>query len=166
MHVRFGQQWGLHLLKSLEHFFCFSASICLITGFHHPLFYPDTLGHKGPQRMTNWGLASFTDAELEVRKKSWQERKNQGAQAQWISPCRMCQEESDCMSSHCHSQGLKSSWDFIYFIDLRSNKTSTLIPFGWCIWQNYLEASSTNRFFFLVSKKLLRAPAEKTINYF
>ncbi|CAL8243686.1 unnamed protein product [Lota lota] len=34
-------------------------------------------GHKGPQIMTNWGPASFTDAELELRKKSWQERKNQ-----------------------------------------------------------------------------------------
>ncbi|KAG7483117.1 hypothetical protein JOB18_039673 [Solea senegalensis] len=32
-------------------------------------------GHKGPQRITNWGPASFTDAELEMRKKSWQERK-------------------------------------------------------------------------------------------
>ncbi|KAK5874002.1 hypothetical protein PBY51_018992 [Eleginops maclovinus] len=39
-------------------------------------------GHKGPQRITNWGPASFTDAELEMRKKSWQESKNQGAQAQ------------------------------------------------------------------------------------
>ncbi|XP_041792619.1 switch-associated protein 70 [Chelmon rostratus] len=39
-------------------------------------------GHKGPQRITNWGPASFTDAELELRKKSWQERKNQGAEAQ------------------------------------------------------------------------------------
>ncbi|KAG8001563.1 Switch-associated protein 70 [Nibea albiflora] len=39
-------------------------------------------GHKGPQRITNWGPASFTDTELELRKKSWQESKNQGAQAQ------------------------------------------------------------------------------------
>ncbi|XP_078104316.1 switch-associated protein 70-like isoform X1 [Sander vitreus] len=39
-------------------------------------------GPKGPQRITNWGPASFTDAELELRKKSWQESKNQGAQAQ------------------------------------------------------------------------------------
>uniref|UniRef100_A0A3Q3K6F0 PH domain-containing protein n=1 Tax=Monopterus albus TaxID=43700 RepID=A0A3Q3K6F0_MONAL len=39
-------------------------------------------GHKGPQRITNWGPASFTDAELEIRKKSWQESRNQGAQAQ------------------------------------------------------------------------------------
>ncbi|XP_047435881.1 switch-associated protein 70 [Mugil cephalus] len=39
-------------------------------------------GHKGPQRITNWGPASFTDAELELRKKTWQESKNQGAQAQ------------------------------------------------------------------------------------
>uniref|UniRef100_A0A8C3FY60 Switch-associated protein 70 n=1 Tax=Cyclopterus lumpus TaxID=8103 RepID=A0A8C3FY60_CYCLU len=38
-------------------------------------------GDKGPQRITNWGPASFTDAELELRKKSWQESKNQGAQA-------------------------------------------------------------------------------------
>uniref|UniRef100_A0A8D3E9Q4 Switching B cell complex subunit SWAP70 n=1 Tax=Scophthalmus maximus TaxID=52904 RepID=A0A8D3E9Q4_SCOMX len=39
-------------------------------------------GHKGPQTITNWGPASFTDTELEMRKKAWQERKNQGAQAQ------------------------------------------------------------------------------------
>ncbi|XP_037551548.1 switch-associated protein 70-like [Nematolebias whitei] len=39
-------------------------------------------GHKVQQRITNWGPASFTDAELELRKKSWQESKNQGAQAQ------------------------------------------------------------------------------------
>ncbi|XP_044205866.1 switch-associated protein 70 isoform X1 [Thunnus albacares] len=39
-------------------------------------------GHKGPQRITNWGPASFTDAELEMRKKCWQKSKNQGAQAQ------------------------------------------------------------------------------------
>ncbi|XP_054473164.1 switch-associated protein 70 [Anoplopoma fimbria] len=37
-------------------------------------------GDKVPQRITNWGPASFT--ELELRKKSWQESKNQGAQAQ------------------------------------------------------------------------------------
>ncbi|XP_062241079.1 switch-associated protein 70-like [Platichthys flesus] len=39
-------------------------------------------GDKAPQRITNWGPASFTDTELEIRKKSWQERKNQGPQAQ------------------------------------------------------------------------------------
>ncbi|XP_049417114.1 switch-associated protein 70 [Epinephelus fuscoguttatus] len=39
-------------------------------------------GHKGPQRITNWGPASFTDVELELRKKMWQESKNEGAQHQ------------------------------------------------------------------------------------
>ncbi|XP_070691532.1 switch-associated protein 70 [Pempheris klunzingeri] len=39
-------------------------------------------GHKGPQRITNWGPASFSDIELELRKKSWQERKNREPQAQ------------------------------------------------------------------------------------
>ncbi|XP_029000288.1 switch-associated protein 70 [Betta splendens] len=39
-------------------------------------------GHKGPQRITNWGPASFTDAELEMRKKAWQESKNQAAPAE------------------------------------------------------------------------------------
>ncbi|KAK2854009.1 hypothetical protein Q5P01_006670 [Channa striata] len=39
-------------------------------------------GDKAPQMINNWGPASFTDAELEFRKKTWQERKNQGAQAQ------------------------------------------------------------------------------------
>lgn len=38
------------------------------------------VGHKAPQMITNWGPASFTEAELEVRKKWWQERKNQEAQ--------------------------------------------------------------------------------------
>uniref|UniRef100_A0AAY5L477 Switch-associated protein 70 n=1 Tax=Esox lucius TaxID=8010 RepID=A0AAY5L477_ESOLU len=33
-------------------------------------------GAKGPQRMTNWGPAAFTDTELDLRKKSWQEQKN------------------------------------------------------------------------------------------
>ncbi|XP_026023525.1 switch-associated protein 70 [Astatotilapia calliptera] len=39
-------------------------------------------GHKEPQRITNWGPASFTDTELDLKKKLWQERKNQGAQTQ------------------------------------------------------------------------------------
>lgn len=43
------------------------------------LFHPGSLGHKGPQRITNWGLASITDTELEIRKKLWQERKNEDA---------------------------------------------------------------------------------------
>ncbi|KAJ3593023.1 hypothetical protein NHX12_005361 [Muraenolepis orangiensis] len=33
-------------------------------------------GSKGTLVMTNWGPASFTHAELELRKKSWQERKS------------------------------------------------------------------------------------------
>lgn len=44
------------------------------------LFFPGPSGHKGPQRITNWGLASITDTELEMRKKSWQKRKNEDAQ--------------------------------------------------------------------------------------
>ncbi|XP_071014230.1 switch-associated protein 70-like [Oncorhynchus clarkii lewisi] len=39
-------------------------------------------GDKGPQRMTNWGPAAFTDTELDLRKKSWQERKNHNQSAQ------------------------------------------------------------------------------------
>ncbi|KAG7230448.1 hypothetical protein INR49_024557 [Caranx melampygus] len=35
-------------------------------------------GDKAPHMITNWGPASFTDAELEIRKRSWQESKNQG----------------------------------------------------------------------------------------
>uniref|UniRef100_A0A8C7S7U4 Switch-associated protein 70 n=1 Tax=Oncorhynchus mykiss TaxID=8022 RepID=A0A8C7S7U4_ONCMY len=38
-------------------------------------------GDKGPQRMTNWGPAAFTDTELDLRKKSWQERKNHNQSA-------------------------------------------------------------------------------------
>lgn len=59
-----------------------SVSLC---GFKHSLhpFLLFGLGHKGAQRITNWGPASFTDIELELRKKSWQEKKNQGAPAEW-----------------------------------------------------------------------------------
>ncbi|KAL1007397.1 hypothetical protein UPYG_G00086220 [Umbra pygmaea] len=39
-------------------------------------------GSKGPQRMTNWGPAAFTDAELDLRKKSWQEMKTHNQSAQ------------------------------------------------------------------------------------
>ncbi|XP_071261515.1 switch-associated protein 70-like [Salvelinus alpinus] len=39
-------------------------------------------GSKGPQKITNWGPASFTEAELSLRQKDWQERKNQAAENQ------------------------------------------------------------------------------------
>ncbi|KAM6973552.1 switch-associated protein 70b [Aplochiton taeniatus] len=39
-------------------------------------------GTKGPQRMTNWGPAAFTDTELSLRQKEWQDKKNQVTQAQ------------------------------------------------------------------------------------
>lgn len=39
-------------------------------------------GPKGPQKITNWGPAAFTDAELSLREKDWQERKNTPAQTQ------------------------------------------------------------------------------------
>ncbi|XP_043980876.1 switch-associated protein 70b [Gambusia affinis] len=39
-------------------------------------------GSKGPQKITNWGPAAFSDVELNLREKQWQEMKNQAAQAQ------------------------------------------------------------------------------------
>ncbi|MEQ2207557.1 Switch-associated protein 70, partial [Xenoophorus captivus] len=39
-------------------------------------------GSKGPQNITNWGPAAFSEAELSLREKQWQEMKNQAAQAQ------------------------------------------------------------------------------------
>ncbi|KAL4613507.1 switch-associated protein 70 [Arapaima gigas] len=39
-------------------------------------------GPKGPQKITNWGPAAFTEAELALREKSWQEMKNKSTQAQ------------------------------------------------------------------------------------
>ncbi|XP_054890232.1 switch-associated protein 70b [Poeciliopsis prolifica] len=39
-------------------------------------------GAKGPQKITNWGPAAFSDVELNLREKQWQEMKNQAAQAQ------------------------------------------------------------------------------------
>ncbi|XP_038594197.1 switch-associated protein 70-like [Micropterus salmoides] len=39
-------------------------------------------GSKGQQRITNWGPAAFSDAELSLREKKWQETKNQATQAQ------------------------------------------------------------------------------------
>lgn len=32
-------------------------------------------GGKGPQKMTNWGPAAFTDTELDMREKLWQDKK-------------------------------------------------------------------------------------------
>ncbi|XP_030622084.1 switch-associated protein 70 [Chanos chanos] len=39
-------------------------------------------GHKEPVKMTNWGPSAFTDAELEMREKNWQHRKNKTAENQ------------------------------------------------------------------------------------
>ncbi|XP_006642557.1 switch-associated protein 70 [Lepisosteus oculatus] len=39
-------------------------------------------GSKGPQLITNWGAAAFTEAELSLREKSWQEKKNRTTEAQ------------------------------------------------------------------------------------
>lgn len=59
-------------------------SVHLAVIFSSLFFWPSLLGHKEPQRITNWGPASFTDTELDLKKKLWQERKNQGAQTQWF----------------------------------------------------------------------------------
>ncbi|MCI4379154.1 hypothetical protein PGIGA_G00224640 [Pangasianodon gigas] len=39
-------------------------------------------GPKGPQKITNWGPAAFTETELSLREKDWQEKKNRPAQTQ------------------------------------------------------------------------------------
>ncbi|XP_030646177.1 switch-associated protein 70b [Chanos chanos] len=39
-------------------------------------------GSKGPHRITNWGPAAFTETELSLREKDWQEKKNRPTQAQ------------------------------------------------------------------------------------
>ncbi|XP_059191912.1 switch-associated protein 70b [Centropristis striata] len=39
-------------------------------------------GSKGQQMITNWGPAAFSNAELSLREKKWQEMKNQTTQAQ------------------------------------------------------------------------------------
>ncbi|KAL7871175.1 hypothetical protein SRHO_G00086720 [Serrasalmus rhombeus] len=39
-------------------------------------------GSKGPQKITNWGPAAFTETELSLREKDWQERKNRPTQTQ------------------------------------------------------------------------------------
>ncbi|XP_036962300.1 switch-associated protein 70b [Acanthopagrus latus] len=39
-------------------------------------------GSKGPTMITNWGPAAFSDAELSLREKKWQEMKNPPTQAQ------------------------------------------------------------------------------------
>ncbi|XP_062869043.1 switch-associated protein 70 isoform X2 [Trichomycterus rosablanca] len=38
-------------------------------------------GSKGQHKMTNWGAAAFTDNELEMREKKWQETKNKPGSA-------------------------------------------------------------------------------------
>lgn len=39
-------------------------------------------GSKGHQLITNWGPAAFSEAELSLREKEWQEKKNAPTQAQ------------------------------------------------------------------------------------
>lgn len=39
-------------------------------------------GSKGRPLITNWGPAAFSDGELNLREKKWQEAKNQSAQFQ------------------------------------------------------------------------------------
>ncbi|XP_051778010.1 LOW QUALITY PROTEIN: switch-associated protein 70b [Erpetoichthys calabaricus] len=39
-------------------------------------------GSKGPQLITNWGAAAFTEAELTQREKTWQEKKGSASQVQ------------------------------------------------------------------------------------
>ncbi|XP_076840531.1 switch-associated protein 70b [Brachyhypopomus gauderio] len=39
-------------------------------------------GSKVPQKITNWGPAAFTEAELNLREKDWQERKSRAAPPQ------------------------------------------------------------------------------------
>ncbi|XP_056622071.1 switch-associated protein 70b isoform X2 [Triplophysa dalaica] len=39
-------------------------------------------GPKFPQKITNWGPASFTEAELSLREKDWQEKKSRSAPTQ------------------------------------------------------------------------------------
>ncbi|KAA0715047.1 Switch-associated protein 70 [Triplophysa tibetana] len=39
-------------------------------------------GPKFPQKITNWGPASFTEAELNLREKDWQEKKSRSAPTQ------------------------------------------------------------------------------------
>ncbi|KAK6309274.1 hypothetical protein J4Q44_G00207370 [Coregonus suidteri] len=49
---------------------------------HEGLVHLIQPGSKGPQKITNWGPAAFTEAELSLREKDWQERKNRPAQTQ------------------------------------------------------------------------------------
>jgi len=39
-------------------------------------------GPKHPQKITNWGPAAFTEAELSLREKDWQVKKNRPATPQ------------------------------------------------------------------------------------
>ncbi|XP_036399898.1 switch-associated protein 70-like [Megalops cyprinoides] len=39
-------------------------------------------GAKGPQKITNWGPAAFTEGELDLREKEWQQKKNRHDPAQ------------------------------------------------------------------------------------
>lgn len=41
----------------------------------HPVCFVFS-GPKYPQKITNWGPAAFTEKELSLREKDWQEKKN------------------------------------------------------------------------------------------
>lgn len=46
------------------------------------LFFLWPAGSKDRPLITNWGPAAFSDGELSLREKKWQEAKNQSAQLQ------------------------------------------------------------------------------------
>lgn len=92
-------------------------------------------GPKGPQKITNWGPAAFTDAELSLRERNWQERKNRPAQTQWgiiaVLPAKhSCTSNHYWMGKHWPS-GLHSAqadlWNTLCDFIVDSNFTLSII---------------------------------------
>ncbi|XP_036390849.1 switch-associated protein 70-like [Megalops cyprinoides] len=70
------------VMKKLEHATNKTRSWKDKVAHHEGLIRVIQPGSKGPQRITNWGPAAFTDAELDRREQDWQEKKSRSAQAQ------------------------------------------------------------------------------------
>ncbi|KAJ8344026.1 hypothetical protein SKAU_G00313550 [Synaphobranchus kaupii] len=70
------------VMKKLEHAANETRSWKDRVAHHEGLIRLIQPGSKGPQRITNWGPAAFTEKELSLREKDWQEKRGRPAQAQ------------------------------------------------------------------------------------
>ncbi|KAL4622868.1 switch-associated protein 70-like [Arapaima gigas] len=70
------------VMKKLEDAATKTQSLKNKVAHHEGLIRLIQPGTRAPQRITNWGPSSFTEAELDQRERKWQQQKNRTAQTQ------------------------------------------------------------------------------------